>query len=131
MLQTLTDWEFDIYIAGHTPKSELTYNNLLSICQQYLGGKCVINVIDLSKNPRIAVEKQIMAIPTVIRTKPEPQRILIGDLTNIERVIAKLDIKSYQLQRQGTMVSFSGNPPFSAKSGTLNCKTALFNFSFK
>jgi circadian clock protein KaiB len=89
-------WEFDIYIAGLTPKSELTYNNLLEICQQYLGNTCIINVIDLLKNPKIAAEKQIMAIPTTIRKKPAPERILIGDLSNTERVISILNLKDFQ-----------------------------------
>jgi circadian clock protein KaiB len=104
--QTVPVWEFDLYIAGQSPKSELTYNNLQAICLQYLGYKCVINVIDLTKNPQIAVEKQIMATPTTIRKKPAPERTLIGDLTNTERVITKLDLKGYSLKPRGTLVSF-------------------------
>ena len=110
MAQTVSVWEFDIYVAGESPKSELTYNNLKALCEQYLGNKCVINVIDLVKNPKIAVEKQIMATPTIVRKKPSPERILIGDLTNIERVISKLDLKGIQLKCRGTMVSFEENP---------------------
>jgi circadian clock protein KaiB len=102
LAKTVLVWEFDMYIAGLTPKSELTYNNLLEICQHYLGNKCIINVIDLLKNPRKAAEKQIMAIPTTIRKKPAPERILIGDLSNTERVILKLDLKDYQLQSRNT-----------------------------
>jgi len=106
-------WEFDMYIAGFTPKSELTYNNLLEICQHYLGNTCIINVIDLLKNPKVAAEKQIMAIPTTIKTKPVPERILIGDLSNTERVISKLKLKDYQLKNRGTMVSLK-KPAFIA-----------------
>jgi len=102
-----------MYIAGFTPKSELTYNNLLEICQHYLGNTCIINVIDLLKNPKVAAEKQIMAIPTTIKTKPVPERILIGDLSNTERVISKLKLKDYQLKNRGTMVSLK-KPAFIA-----------------
>ncbi len=114
MAKTSPIWEFDLYIAGQTPKSELTYNNLSQICDQYLGENCVINVIDLLKNPKIAIEKQIISTPTIIKKKPDPQRILIGDLTNPERVIAKLNLKGHQAEFRGTMVSFEQNP-FSLK----------------
>ena len=130
LTQVVVKWEFDMYIAGNTPKSVITYNNLMGLCQQYLGSKCVINIIDLTKNPEIAAEKQITAIPTIIRKKPEPERILIGNLSNIERVIAKLDLKSHQSQVQGTMVSYKGRP-FFANSKLLSYKPALFNFKFK
>ncbi len=106
MAQAVPVWEFDLYIAGRTPKSELTYNNLQAICEQYLGMKCIINVIDLLKNPQLALEKQIMAIPTTIRKTPTPERVLIGDLTNTDRVVSKLDLKGYALKPRGTMVSF-------------------------
>lgn len=109
LAQVIPAWEFDMYIAGRTPKSELTYYNLSALCEKYLGSKCIINIIDLLKKPQIAVEKQIMAIPTIIRIKPEPQRILIGDLTNTEVVISKFDLKNYQLNLQGTMVSCKEN----------------------
>jgi circadian clock protein KaiB len=86
-------------------ESELTYNNLLDLCQQYLGNTCIINVIDLLKNPKIAAEKQIMAIPTIVRKKLAPERILIGDLSNTERVILKLRLKDYKLKNPGTFVA--------------------------
>jgi circadian clock protein KaiB len=50
-------------------------------------------VIDLMKNPQLAAEEQIFAIPTVIRKLPEPIRKLIGDLSATEKVIVGLDIK--------------------------------------
>jgi circadian clock protein KaiB len=45
------------------------------------------------KNPQIAAEDQIFAVPTVIRKLPEPIKKLIGDLSAKEKVIVGLDIK--------------------------------------
>jgi circadian clock protein KaiB len=126
-------WEFEMYIAEQTPKSELTYNNLREICDQYLDNKCVINVIDLLKNPKIALEKQILATPTTVRKKPAPERILIGTLSNTDQVIIKFDLKGYRLKSRGTMVSFKENlfSPSDKRARMLNCKPFSLDFNFK
>jgi circadian clock protein KaiB len=86
-------WELDLYIAGQTPKSTLTYNKLLEICEEYLAKKCIITIFDLRQNPKLALDNQITAIPTIIRRRPLPKKILIGDLTNTARVLSKLELK--------------------------------------
>ena len=131
MTQATIVWEFELYIVGHNPKSELTYHNLNEICERYLANKCVINVIDLKKNPKIAAEKQIMAIPTVIRKKPAPERVLIGDLSNTARVVEKFGLKGFQLEGKGAFVSLKENQPFSPKTRLINCKMTFFNLGVK
>jgi circadian clock protein KaiB len=50
-------------------------------------------VIDLLKNPKLAKEDQILAIPTVVRKLPQPLKKLIGDLSDTERVLVGLQVK--------------------------------------
>jgi circadian clock protein KaiB len=50
-------------------------------------------VVDLLKNPRLAKDDQILAIPTVVRRLPVPVRRIIGDLSNTERVLVGLDLR--------------------------------------
>jgi circadian clock protein KaiB len=40
----------------------------------------------------LASADQILAIPTLIRKLPEPVRKIIGDLSNVERVLVGLDL---------------------------------------
>jgi len=86
-------WNLRIYIAGDTPKMQEAIQNLKKVCEEYLPGRCSIEVIDLLKNPKLAAGEQILAIPTVIRKLPEPVKRLIGDLTITEKVVVGLDIK--------------------------------------
>jgi circadian clock protein KaiB len=86
-------WDFDLYIAGETPKSRLTYANLKKICDEYLPNTSKITVHDISKYPKLARENEITAIPTIIRRSPLPKKTLIGDLTDIDRAISKLELK--------------------------------------
>lgn len=55
-------------------------------------GKYKIEVIDLLKNPRLARDNQILAVPTLVRKLPLPVRNIIGDLSNTERVLVGLDL---------------------------------------
>jgi hypothetical protein len=52
LVQALEVWDFEIFIAGETPKAKLAYANLRSICDQYLANNCKITMQDISKNPK-------------------------------------------------------------------------------
>ena len=83
-----------LYIAGDTPKSRTALSNLKKICVEHLNGRYRIKVIDLLKNPKLARDHQILALPTLVRQLPQPIRKIIGDLSNTERVLVGLDIES-------------------------------------
>jgi circadian clock protein KaiB len=86
-------WELRLYVAGQTPKSVKAFANLKRICEEHLAGQYRIEVIDLMKNPGLAQQDQILAIPTLVRKLPEPVRQIIGDLANTERVLMGLEIR--------------------------------------
>lgn len=89
-----TAWSLRLYVAGQTPKSLTAMTNLQRICDQHLSGQYTIEVVDLLKNPQLAQGDQIVAIPTLVRKLPEPIKRVIGDLSNIERVLVGMDIRS-------------------------------------
>jgi circadian clock protein KaiB len=86
-------WEFDLYVAGETPKTKLAYQNLKCLCDQYLSANCKITIHDICKNPQLAKQNEIMAIPTIIRRSPLPKKTLIGDLSDMNRAVTKLGLK--------------------------------------
>jgi circadian clock protein KaiB len=81
-----------LYVAGQTPRSLQALSNLKRICEEHLAGKCKIEVIDLLQKPQMAANDQILAIPTLVRSIPKPARKIIGDLSNVERVLVGLEI---------------------------------------
>jgi circadian clock protein KaiB len=85
-------WILRLYVAGQTPKAITAFTNLKRICEDQLDGKYSIEVIDLLKNPQLANEYQIVALPTLIRKLPVPVRKIIGDLSDTERVLIGLDL---------------------------------------
>lgn len=86
-------WELRLYIAGISPKSTAAFNNLKRICEEHLAGRYTIEVIDLVKNPQLAVGDQIVAIPTVVRKLPQPLCRLVGDLRNSEKALVGLQLR--------------------------------------
>jgi circadian clock protein KaiB len=87
-------WEFWLYIAGQTPKSILALENITKYSAAYLKVKYIIEVIDLLKTPQMAEDDQIFAIPTLVRKAPKPFKKIIGDLSNKEKVLTGLNIRS-------------------------------------
>jgi circadian clock protein KaiB len=87
-------WLLCLYVAGQTPKSLAAIANLNKICDDHLAGRYRIEVIDLLVNPRLAEGDQIIAIPTLVRRLPAPIRKIIGDLSDTEKTLVGLQLKS-------------------------------------
>ena len=87
-------WLLRLYVAGQTPKCVAAFGNLKKICAQYLENRYKIEIIDLLENPQLARGDQIVAVPTLVRNLPEPVRKIIGDLSNTEKVLVGLDLRS-------------------------------------
>ena len=86
-------WNLRLYVAGQTPKSIRAFANLKVLCEEHLKGRYRIEVIDLMENPQLARGDQIIAIPTLVRSLPQPVRKLIGDLADTGRVSVRLDLR--------------------------------------
>ena len=81
-----------LYVAGQTSKSLAAFANLKKICEEHLSGRYRIEIVDLLENPQLAKGDQILAVPTLVRRLPPPIKKIIGDLSNIERVLVGLDL---------------------------------------
>jgi circadian clock protein KaiB len=90
-----SDWNLRLYVAGPSPKSVAAFRNLEQICEDHLVGHYHIEVIDLLKHPQIARDDQVIAVPMAVRKWPLPVRKIIGDMSNTERVLAGLALRSF------------------------------------
>lgn len=83
-----------LYVTGLTPRSLKAIESTKRMCEEYLKGRYDLEVVDLSKHPALAEGEQVIAAPTLIKRLPLPLRRLVGDLSNQERVLFGLDLKS-------------------------------------
>jgi circadian clock protein KaiB len=79
-----------LYISGSAPRSVSAINQITAICKRHLNNYD-LQIIDIYNNPELAKEAQIVAVPTLIKVLPLPERRLIGDMTDVEKVLAGLD----------------------------------------
>lgn len=82
-----------LYVTGATRRSQNAIHNLNAICEEFLQGRCDLEVVDIYQSPLLAKEAEILAAPTLVRQFPLPARRLIGDLSERHRVLMLLDLK--------------------------------------
>ena len=88
-----TKHKFMLFVSGMSVKSGHAIENLRKICDQYLKDTYELEIIDISRDTEQAAIHQIVAIPTLIKTNPAPRRIILGDLSDKEKVLRILNIR--------------------------------------
>jgi circadian clock protein KaiB len=83
---------FHLYITGASPNSSRAITNFKNLCESCLKDKYELNIIDVYQQPHIAKGVDIIALPLLVRKLPLPERRLIGDLSDKEKVIKNLGI---------------------------------------
>ena len=82
-----------LYITGMTPRSTAAFASIKALCEERLEGRYELEVIDIYEHPQLAIDEQIIAVPTLVKLLPAPLRRLVGDLSNQERVLLGLDLR--------------------------------------
>ena len=82
-----------LYVTGRTPQSQRAIDNLREICESDVLGAYEVEVIDVLEHPALAERDKILATPTLVKRLPEPIRKIIGDLSDIEKVLLGLNVE--------------------------------------
>jgi circadian clock protein KaiB len=82
-----------LYISGSTPKSARAVENIKRVCEQHLKGRYTLEVVDIYQQANLARDEQIVAVPTLIKRLPAPLRRLIGDMSDLRKMLFGLDLR--------------------------------------
>jgi circadian clock protein KaiB len=85
-----------LYITGDTVLSRKAITEVKKIVSEDLKDNCRLEIVDLLLNPEEAERYNISVTPTLIRTHPEPEKKIIGDLSNKEKLLTSLDLTPRQ-----------------------------------
>ena len=88
------DYLLRLYVAGKTLKSTRAVERITLVCEEHLRGRYDLEVIDIFRHPHLARAAQIVAVPTLVRRMPLPLHMLVGDMTNINRVLCGLNLST-------------------------------------
>jgi circadian clock protein KaiB len=83
-----------LYVSGLTPNSQRAIENVRKICAEHLEGRYQLEIIDIYQQPIFAKEGQIVAAPTLVKELPPPLRKFIGDMSQTERILLGLDVRT-------------------------------------
>jgi circadian clock protein KaiB len=81
-----------LFVAGINPRSKKAIQTLRQLCEERLDGHYRLEIIDIYQQPALARQEQVIATPTLIKLTPKPKRIMVGDLSQTDRVLAGLDL---------------------------------------
>jgi circadian clock protein KaiB len=83
-----------LYVTGSSSRAETAISNLRRICEEELRGEYDLEIVDVLTNPQMAEDDKILATPTLVKRLPPPLRRVIGDLSDKERVLVGLEVRS-------------------------------------
>ena len=89
-MQATDQVRLTLYVTDHTLRSRQALAQLRRLCEDEFPERYVLDVVDVLTHPDEAREKHILATPTVIRELPHPVRRIIGDLADVDKVLAGL-----------------------------------------
>ena len=81
-----------LYVSGMTSKSMDAIENIRRICDELPADAYNLEIIDIYKHPEAAAESHIVFSPSLIKRSPLPKKVLIGKLSDTEKVIRALGI---------------------------------------
>ena len=82
-----------LYVTGMTQRSTEAFASIKALCEERLQGRYELEVIDIYQHPQLAIDEQIIAVPTLVKLLPAPLRRMVGDLSNEDRVLLGLDLR--------------------------------------
>jgi circadian clock protein KaiB len=83
-----------LYVTGTSPRTKVAIDKLNRICAQELEGLYVLEIVDVLEHPQRAEDEKILATPTLIKQLPPPLRRVIGDLSDKEKVLLGLEVRT-------------------------------------
>jgi circadian clock protein KaiB len=90
-----------LYVTGDSAKAQSAMENLRAILDAEYPDQYRLDVVDILAVPEEAERQGILATPTLIKSAPPPERRVIGDFSDRDKVLAGL----------GVGMRIGGHPP--------------------
>ena len=81
-----------LYVTGLTSRSTRAITSVREVCEKHLAGHYELEIIDVYQTPSRLVEDQVVAIPTLVKSAPVPARLIVGDMSDRQRLLIGLGL---------------------------------------
>jgi circadian clock protein KaiB len=90
-------WALTLYVNGASTSSIHAIETVRRVCDEKLGGHVDLEVIDVRQQPALVARDQIVAVPTLVKRLPVPERRIVGDLSDSAWMRLGLDLGSVEV----------------------------------
>jgi circadian clock protein KaiB len=93
-LRTLKEarYELTLFVSGASSSSARAITNARELFEAHLPGRYDLTIVDVNQDPELARGSRVLATPTLLKGRPGPERMVVGDLSDGDRVLLALDV---------------------------------------
>jgi circadian clock protein KaiB len=84
--------QLTLIVSGASELSARAISNATRLCETHMPGRHHLSVVDLDEAPASVLSGQVLAAPTLVKTRPLPVQKFVGDLSNTQRVLIALGL---------------------------------------
>lgn len=85
-------FKFRLYVAGDALNSAQALDNLSALCRVHLPKRHEIEVIDVFREPKLAMAAGVLMTPTLFKLSPSPTRRIVGTLSQAQTLLQALGL---------------------------------------
>ena len=84
---------FKLYLSWQKPSSGWLIRDLVQVFDEKIKDQYSLKVIDVTENPELAEQADIICTPTLVKELPPPsKRFVIGYFTDKKKLLSVLDL---------------------------------------
>jgi circadian clock protein KaiB len=91
-------FDLTLFVTGASALSARAISDVRTLCETYLHDRYELHIVDVRQNPAVVTSRGVLASPTLIKDFPLPKRVLVGNLSNTQRVLQGLDIETFKVR---------------------------------
>lgn len=84
--------EFTLFITEENIAAKKLVKTVTTFLTESLNDRFKLHIVEVLKNPDRALQRGVMATPTLLKTVPAPSRQVTGNLWDKEQVLAGLGL---------------------------------------
>jgi circadian clock protein KaiB len=85
-------YELTLFVSGASDLAARAIANARRLCELHCKGRYHLSVVDIHEDPSSLLTNNLLATPTLVKSMPAPVRRVVGDLSESDKVIMKLDL---------------------------------------
>lgn len=90
----MKEYILKLYLSGRTSRNKQLIANL----ENFLEDQYSLEIVYVTEAPELAESAKVFCTPTLIKQLPKPDRRVVGDLTDKEKVLAGLSLPGRQIK---------------------------------